>query len=211
MLRAGLEFDVENAVIPVQLTDNLQAYVKSKTSNQRINYDQLSTGIRNYLFRIGHIHALYFRRNIKRGFLFVDEPELSLFPDVLYDLMDVYSSLTENTQFFTATHSAIVASQFKPTERIILEFDEDGFVMARKGVAPKGDDPNDLLMKDFTVSSLHGKEGEKMWNRFLELQQLISQKNEKSDLDALISEYLSIGNDYGFAMELKLDAVPKKD
>ena len=195
--KAGLFFDVENAVIPVQLNDNLQAYVKSKTYNQRITYNQLSTGIRNFLFRIGHIHSLYFSREIKRGFLFVDEPELSLFPDVLYDLIETYTNLTKNTQAFFATHSPIVASQFATFERVILEFDDSGYVRARKGVAPKGDDPNDLLKKDFNVRSLYGTEGTKQWKRFLELKKEIEEKKDDTD-PATVEEYLRIGNDYGF-------------
>lgn len=197
--KAGLVFDIENAVIPVQLNDNLQAYVKSKVSNQRVTYNQLSTGIRNFLFRIGHIHSLYFNREIKRGFLFVDEPELSLFPDVLYELIETYINLTQNTQAFFATHSPIVASQFQPFERVIFEFDDKGYVRARKGVAPKGDDPNDLLKKDFNVRTLYGAEGNKNWLRFLELKKEIKEKKDGTD-PSTVEEYLRIGNDYGFPM-----------
>jgi predicted ATP-binding protein involved in virulence len=54
--KAGLEFDVEGASNPIQLTDNLNAYIKLKGTDQTIPYSNLSTGIRNFIFRVGHIY-----------------------------------------------------------------------------------------------------------------------------------------------------------
>jgi len=125
-----LFFDYANHQKPKMATDNLKAYIKHKKTGL-VPYNKLSTGIRNFIFKIGHIYSLYFNRNIERGFLLVDEPENSLFPDFLYDLMDeVYCKMIENqhTQFFVSTHHPIIATQFEPYERIILDFDEDGFV-----------------------------------------------------------------------------------
>ncbi|MBR9847737.1 MAG: ATP-binding protein, partial [Algicola sp.] len=196
--KAGLEFDVENANNPVQLNDNLKAYIKLTSNNQRINYGQLSTGIRNFIFRVGHIYSLYFNRDIEKGFLLLDEPENSLFPDFLYDLVENYFSLTKNTQLIIATHSPIIAAQFEPFERIILDFDDEGNVYSRKGVTPIGDDPNDLLIKDFGIRSLLGKEGMKKWERYLELKTLIGKEKDSKLKEALISEFMEIGNSYNF-------------
>ena len=204
--KAGLEFDTENARLPVQLNENLQAYVKVKTSGQRIPYNSLSSGIRNYIFRLGHIRSLYFQRKIERGFLLVDEPENSLYPDLLYGLIDEYLSIIENTQFFVATHSPIIAAQFEPYERIHLDFDDRGFVTATHGVTPIGDDPNDLLIKDFQVRSIYGKEGLQKWERFLELRRLIDQATDTSEKQTLLKEYLEIGNAYNFDP----DEIPQK-
>jgi len=77
--------------------------------------------------------TLYFNREIKNGILLIDEPENSLFPDFLYDLVDTYLGIIQNTQLFMATHSPIIAAQFEPCERVILEFGENGKVYARKG------------------------------------------------------------------------------
>jgi ABC-type polar amino acid transport system ATPase subunit len=198
LAKAGLEFDTEGARIPVQLNENLQAYVKVKSSGLSLPYNSLSSGIRNYIFKLGHIRALYFQRKIERGFLLVDEPENSLYPDLLYDLIDEYLSITENTQLFVATHSPIIAAQFEPYERIHLDFDERGFVTATHGVTPIGDDPNDLLIKDFHVRSIYGKQGLQKWERFLELQRLISKTSDVTRKQQLIDEYLAIGNAYNF-------------
>lgn len=54
---AGLEFDLENVTKPIHLRDNLKAYLKIKSTKEKINYNQLSTGIRNFIFRLGHIYS----------------------------------------------------------------------------------------------------------------------------------------------------------
>ncbi|WP_446405844.1 AAA family ATPase [Coleofasciculus sp. C1-SOL-03] len=64
-----------------------------------------------HIFKLGHIKTLYFQRQIERGFLLVDEPENSLYPDLLYDLIEQYLSIIQNTQFFVATHNPIIAAQ----------------------------------------------------------------------------------------------------
>ncbi|EKV03841.1 hypothetical protein Lepto7375DRAFT_6157 [Leptolyngbya sp. PCC 7375] len=197
--KAGLAFDIDHAVIPVQTTENLQAYVKSIRSGHQISYNALSTGIRNFIFRIGHIYSLYFNREIQRGFLLLDEPEASLFPDLLYDIIERYQSIIQNTQFFVATQSPIIAAQFKPEERIILEFDDDHYVTCRRGISPEGDDPNDLLVNDFVVRSLYGKEGLKQWNRYLELRRTIPTIENPQEKRERLAEYARIGNTYNFA------------
>lgn len=50
----------------------------------------------------------------------------------------------------------IVAAQFRPEERVILDFDQAYHVRAKRGVSPVGDDPNDVLEKDFEVRSIDG-------------------------------------------------------
>jgi energy-coupling factor transporter ATP-binding protein EcfA2 len=196
--KCGLEFDLERAVTPVQLNESLQAYVKSKNTGEQLQYNQLSSGIRNYIFKLGHIQSLYFDRQIKRGFLLIDEPENCLYPDLLYDLMDDYWSLIENTQMFVSTHSPIVAAQFEPYERFHLDFDDRGYVTATRGVSPIGDDPNDLLYRDFQVRSIYGKKGLEKWNRYLELRHLIPETLDPETKRSQMQEYLAIGNAYNF-------------
>jgi predicted ATP-dependent endonuclease of OLD family len=199
--KAGLEFDVEGASNPIQLNDNLQAYIKLKGTDKNIPYNQLSTGIRNFIFRVGHIFTLYFNRNIERGFLLLDEPENSLHPDFLYDLVDIYTGIIQNTQFFVATHNPIIAAQFEPYERFILEFDEQAAVHAKRGTTPVGDDPNDLLVQDFGVRNLLGKEGIKKWERYVELKNLIQEEEDKAKKVGLLEEFLSIGQAYNFPLQ----------
>lgn len=205
--KAGLEFDYENANNPIQLNDNLKAYIVLKATKQPIQYSQLSTGIRNFIFQIGHIYSLYFNRKIERGFLLIDEPENSLFPDFQYDLIGIYQQIIQNTQLFVATHSPIIAAQFEPYERIILDFDENGLIVSHRGKMPIGDDPNDILIKDFGVRSLLGEKAVKKWERYIELQTLIKVEENKAIKIELLKEYSQIGNEYNF----NPNAVPKKE
>jgi hypothetical protein len=113
----------------------------------------------------------------------------------------VYTDTAPNTQFFFATHSPIIASQFHPDERIILEFDEQGKVEARKGVSPEGDDPNDVLIQDFGLENILGKKGLEKLQRYIELKTLIKNEPDPAHKDQLVKEYLEIGNQYHFGNE----------
>jgi len=211
--KAGLIFDIEKIKSPNVLTENLKAYIKLKRENSLedtiIPYNKLSTGIRNFIFKIGHIYSLYFNRKIERGFLLVDEPENSLFPDFLYDLIDeVYCKIIENqnTQFFVSTHNPIIAAQFEPYERIILDFDDEGFVFAKKGTVPVGDDPNDILFKDFGMRSIYTKKGLEKWEEFIELKVKIRHTTDIEEKNKLIEQYAEIGRTYNFPTK---DAISK--
>lgn len=201
---ANLELDVDGASNPIQLTDNLQAYIKLKSTGERIEYHQLSTGIRNFIFRIGHIYSLYFNREIKRGFLLIDEPENSLFPNFLFELVETYQEIIKdkngenNTQVFMATHNPIIAAQFKPHERIILEWDEEGSLVVMKGKAAEGDDPNDVLKQDFHLPHLMGKKGLEMWDEYLELRKKLRRTENKEEKKDLVGKISKIGRDYNF-------------
>jgi len=203
--KVGLEFDYKNAIIPTQLNENLMSYIKLKSTKENLKYSDLSTGIRNYIFRIGFIYSLYFNRKIDNGFLLIDEPENSLYPDFLYDLIeDYWKAITQNnssTQFFVATHNPIIATQFEPEERFILKFDDEGKVIAHRGTTPIGDDPNDILIKDFAVRNILGKEGLEKWERFVELKVLIKQTDDEEKKEILIDEYLKIGSEYNFSIK----------
>jgi len=194
----GLEFDIENARLPIQLTDNLHAYIRRKDTKEQVPYHALSTGIRNFLFRFGHLYLLYFNRNIENGFVLIDEPEDSLFPDFQFELMDVLDELVgDTTQMFVATHSPIIAAQFEPHERIVLDFDDDFYVTAAKGKAPKGDDPNDVLRQDFGLPEVMGPAGVAAWERYVELRTRLRHAPEVAK-PGLLEEAAELGRRYGF-------------
>ena len=121
-----------------------------------------------------------------------------MYPDFLYDLIETYTELTQNTQFFVSTHSPIIAAQFEPFERFILDFDDNAKIVVRKGTIPVGDDPNDILSKDFYVRNLMGKEGVKKWERYIELKSLIQKEKDIETKSQLADEFIEIGNAYNF-------------
>lgn len=204
---AQLYFD-SDAKSPVQLNDNLEAFIKRQTNDEIIPYNQLSTGIKNFIFQLGHVFAVHFNRQIDNAFLLADEPAQGLFPDFIYDLVETYERIVgENTQIFMATHNPIIASQFEPFERFILEFDEAGYVVAHRGVAPIGDDPNDILHDDFKVDSLMPKQGVKQWERYKRLRQKIADlkamkptNGEAEKLEKLYSEAADLRLKYNFSL-----------
>jgi energy-coupling factor transporter ATP-binding protein EcfA2 len=196
---AGLQFDVAGATVPVQLNENLHAYIRHKGTGDRIAYSALSTGIRNFLFRTGHLYLLYFNRTVERGFVLIDEPEDSLFPDFLFELSAVWEEILgkSGTQLFVATHSPIVAAQFEPWQRVVLEWDGHGHVTAKHGRAPKGDDPNDVLRQDFDLPELMGPAGVQAWRRYLDLRDQVDAGG--ADKAAKIEEMADLARRYGFA------------
>jgi hypothetical protein len=206
LMKAGLRFDYEKASQPVQLTDNLKAYIHLVAENAVLPYAELSTGIRSFLFRLGHLFTVFRYHREKGGIVLIDEPENSLYPDFLFDLLACYERTAPGSQMFFATHSPIVAAQFKPEERFILEFDPDRGVVVRRGVTPEGDDPNDVLLKDFAVRTLYGEKGVASWNRFRELSRLIESESDATARKSLLKEYLELGRTYNFDPHNELSA-----
>lgn len=64
----------------------------------------------------------------KHTIILFDEPERSLYPDMQRFIIDYYTSLTEDCQFFYSTHSPIIASNFEPWEIVELKFNDEGKV-----------------------------------------------------------------------------------
>jgi energy-coupling factor transporter ATP-binding protein EcfA2 len=58
----------------------------------------------------------------KEAIILFDEPERSLYPDMQQLVIDYYSKLAPDSQFFYATHSPIIASCFEPWEIVELKF-----------------------------------------------------------------------------------------
>jgi len=183
----GLYFDIETAKVPIQLTENLAVFIKDKKNKQNVPFHLLSSGIQNFIFKLGYLFTLHFYNQDKNSLVLVDEPEDSLHPKFLYGLIDLYKEITggEKSQLFVATHSELIAAQFEPYERIILDFDPDkiGEVIIRKGVAPKGQNAADLLMNDFGTTFYQHEDAEKAFEHFLELKNLI--RNTENEAEKL--------------------------
>jgi predicted ATPase len=83
-----------------------------------------SSGIKNIISRTIPLYTHKFENAI----ICIDEPETSLYPDIQRKIIDIYTELAPNNQFFFATHSPIIASSFEPWEIVELKFDKDGYV-----------------------------------------------------------------------------------
>ncbi|MEA5461246.1 ATP-binding protein [Arcicella sp. LKC2W] len=85
---------------------------------QEVPYDFQSTGTRQVFLSMLPLYTL----KPNRTAIFFDEPERSLYPDIQKEIVDIYTSLTTDCQFFYATHSPIIASSFEPWEIVELKF-----------------------------------------------------------------------------------------
>ena len=174
--------------------------LKKKNDDLKIPSLGISTGTKQVLSTALPLMQL----PLDNAIVLIDEPERSLFPDVQRMLVQYYTGLAPKSQFFFATHSPIIAAAFDPAERFILTFGEDGYVKATRGTAPEGDDPNDLLVKDFGMNQLLGEKGLKMFERFVELKILIKNETSLDKKADYINEYMEIGRAYNFGLDEKL-------
>ncbi|TAE34433.1 MAG: hypothetical protein EAZ91_00425 [Cytophagales bacterium] len=178
--------DSEKGKIPVTLRTN---------RGVKIPNNILSTGTRQLLATAIPIYKFDTNGTV----ILFDEPERSLFPDIQRGLVKYYTGLAPEAQFFFATHSPIIAAAFEPCERFILYFDENGEVNYRKGEAPIGDDPNDVLRKDFWMNPLMHEEGLAAYRKYLDLATRIRNEMDEDKKNQLIVERLELGNLYNFA------------
>ncbi len=161
----------------------------------KIDNSHLSTGTRQLLTTAIPIYKFDTTDTV----ILFDEPERSLYPDIQQGLVKYYTSLAPKAQFFFATHSPFVASAFEPCERFILYFDENGEVKFHNGVAPEGDDPNDILRQDFGMEYLMLQKGLEAYEEYRRLAMQIRAETDEEKKNQLIVERLELGNRYNFA------------
>ena len=178
--------------IEVDVDSTSETFTFKTTAGEPI--EKLSTGTKQLITTALSIY----KAEIKNGVILFDEPERSLFPDIQRELVKYYTGLAPEAQFFFATHSPIIAAAFEPEERFILYFDEDGEVKFRNGVAPIGDDPNDILRKDFGMSPLVPEEGVEAYQNYLDLATKIKNEPDIERRMELIAERSILGNKYDF-------------
>ena len=177
-------------------TDGTESRLVLKTKQgEHISGKYLSAGAKQILTTSIPIYKI----NVSEGVILFDEPERSLFPDIQRELIGHYTSLAPNAQFFFATHSPIIASAFEPCERFILYFDENGEVKFHNGIAPEGDDPNDILRQDFNMADLMLQKGLEAYEEYRQLAMQIRAETNEAKKDQLIVKRLELGNRYNFA------------
>ncbi len=87
-----------------------------------------STGTKQIIYRT---IPLYITKP-EESIVFIDEPENSLYPDIQTKIVDHYTRLGKDCQFFFATHSPLIASSFEPWEVVELKFNDKGKVYRDK-------------------------------------------------------------------------------
>ncbi|WP_028663883.1 AAA family ATPase [Runella zeae] len=105
-------------------TEDIKTIKIETIEGKEVPNNLLSTGTKQIILTT---LPLYASKPTKTIILF-DEPERSLYPDIQTKIIDFYTSLSTDCQFFFATHSPLIASCFEPWEIIELKFKPDGSV-----------------------------------------------------------------------------------
>ncbi len=167
--------------------------IKNKKTDEIFPIQNTSTGTKGLLLSFLPLFKLYTKDSI----ILMDEPERSLYPDMQMDLMEHYQRLAPEAQFIVATHSPFIAASFEPEERFILSFNKEGKVVVDPGKSPIGDDPNDILYKDFNIDYIN-KEGKEAYKEYLELKQKIYFEEDVVEKQKLIKKSEKLGDLYNF-------------
>ena len=181
-----LELDKSVSIAPV--------VIKLISENHDVPSEFLSTGTKQLILSSLPIYKL----GSPECIICIDEPERSLFPDIQMELIPYYVQMQPTAQFVVATHSPVIAASFKPEERFILYFDKTGDVRIKRGYAPEGDDPNDILKEDFELTHLMNEFGIRMYERYRELKQKALNEKDPIHKTELIKEAVALGDKYNF-------------
>lgn len=109
--------------------EEMEYYFTILTENGKtsIPHTQLSTGTKQILLTT----ALLWGNNLNDSVILIDEPECSLYPDTQRNIVEFYTKIAPNAQYFFATHSPIIAASFEPWEIIEL-VNEEGNTVCRQ-------------------------------------------------------------------------------
>ena len=101
--------------------EDIETIKIQQKNGKEIPFEALSTGTKQVIITALPLYGL----KPKDSIILFDEPERSLYPDIQAEIVDFYISMAENSQFFFATHSPLVAASFEPWEIVELKFNEE--------------------------------------------------------------------------------------
>jgi len=175
-------------------------FVKIETTNEKeIPFNLWSSGTKRVVLTAMPLQYL----ETKNTIITIDEPEGSLYPDVQGEIIDFYSSLAPDAQFFYATHSPIIASSFKPWEIVELKFDyNSGKVYQEKYYEGKRHIDNFKIFPEYLrwdsiltrVFDLDSEGNKKRKEKLLELSQMEADIKSETDKDRKSKMYSDFKN-----------------
>jgi len=98
---------------------------KEKNFKSPIYMHQLSEGTLRFLWLVSLLQSPGLST-----VTMIDEPEVSLHPELLSILADLMREATQKTQIIVATHSDRLIRFLKPEEVVVMDIDEEGFATA---------------------------------------------------------------------------------
>ncbi len=113
-LKVKTELDFEK-------TEDIETIKIQTAQGKDIPFEALSTGTKQVILTALPLYGL----KPENAIILFDEPERSLYPDIQAEIVDFYTSMAKDSQFFFATHSPLVASSFEPWEVVELKFNPE--------------------------------------------------------------------------------------
>ncbi|MBL4650276.1 MAG: ATP-binding protein, partial [Aureispira sp.] len=168
-----------------------------------------STGIKNIIARTIPLYT----HNFENSIICIDEPETSLYPDIQRKIIDIYSHLAPNNQFFYATHSPIIASSFEPWEIVELKLDKEGYVYREQYWEGENHvdnykyDPrylrwDSILQNIFDLENDGSDERKELLQKFANLDNKLKERKRKGDKlskeDPEVQDLMKMGKQLGW-------------
>jgi predicted ATPase len=119
-LRAGFP-SFERLNFPPVAAGTLAMTWKDKTSRHPFYTHQLSEGTLRFLWLVTLLHSADLTT-----ITMIDEPEVSLHPELLSILADVMREASYRTQLLVATHADQLVRFLRPSEVLVFNLDDDG-------------------------------------------------------------------------------------
>ncbi|MBX3180499.1 MAG: AAA family ATPase [Candidatus Hydrogenedentes bacterium] len=98
---------------------------RDSTLSAPLYQGELSEGLLRFIWLVALLHSPYLP-----NITMIDEPEVSIHPDVLNLLVDLFREAAQRTQLVVATHSDRLLRYLSPTEIVAMDLGEDGFAEA---------------------------------------------------------------------------------
>ena len=98
---------------------------KDKKFNKPIYVGELSEGTLSFIWLISLLYS-----SKLSAITMIDEPEVSLHPELLSLLVDVMRETSQRTQLVIATHSDRLVRFLRPEEVVVMDIDEEGCATA---------------------------------------------------------------------------------
>jgi ABC-type lipoprotein export system ATPase subunit len=118
--------------LELKINEDTQNYeeliIKDLSNGNELKYDNLSTGTKNLLSTFIPLKSY----KPKESIILIDEPEMSFYPDIQKQLVELYKGVGCDNQLIIATHSPIVSSGFEPWEVVELKFDKNNQIYREK-------------------------------------------------------------------------------
>jgi len=117
--------DFEELNFPPVAAGMLAMTWKDKKFSKPIYMNELSEGTLRFLWLTALLQSPYLST-----ITMIDEPEVSLHPELLSLLADLMREAAQRTQLVVATHSDRFIRFLKPEELVVMDLDDDGYASA---------------------------------------------------------------------------------